>query len=131
MKYFLFGAFSSAVMAYGISLFYGATDSTSLIGVEGSRRSLELTRSIIPKWPIYTCISVLGILFTAAFFLRMLEKVFLGEFNKKWEGLTDMNTRELVTVVPLAVLTVFLGVWPKAALDIMNTTMIHLAELFR
>ncbi|MBI5631584.1 MAG: NADH-quinone oxidoreductase subunit N [Elusimicrobia bacterium] len=33
MKYFLFGAFSSAVMAYGISLFYGATGGTKLIGL--------------------------------------------------------------------------------------------------
>ena len=31
LKYFLFGAFSSAVMAYGISLFYGATHTTLLI----------------------------------------------------------------------------------------------------
>jgi NADH:ubiquinone oxidoreductase subunit 2 (subunit N) len=35
IKYFLFGAFSSAVMAYGISLFYGATGSTKLVGLSG------------------------------------------------------------------------------------------------
>lgn len=34
VKYFLFGAFSSAVMAYGISLFYGATGTTKLIGLQ-------------------------------------------------------------------------------------------------
>lgn len=33
MKYFIFGAFSSAVMAFGISLFYGATGTTRLIGL--------------------------------------------------------------------------------------------------
>ncbi|MBI4678280.1 MAG: NADH-quinone oxidoreductase subunit N [Elusimicrobia bacterium] len=33
LKYFIFGAFSSAVMAYGISLFYGATGGTTLIAV--------------------------------------------------------------------------------------------------
>ncbi len=33
LKYFLFGAFSSAIMAYGISLFYGATGSTRLLNV--------------------------------------------------------------------------------------------------
>ena len=30
MKYFLFGAFSSAIMVYGISLYYGATGTTHL-----------------------------------------------------------------------------------------------------
>src|SRR3989338_3079000 len=33
VKYFLFGAFSSGVMAYGISLFYGFTGGTRLIGL--------------------------------------------------------------------------------------------------
>lgn len=36
IKYFLFGAFSSAVMAYGISLFYGATGGTKLVGLAQS-----------------------------------------------------------------------------------------------
>ena len=31
MKYFLFGAFSSAIMVYGISLYYGATGTTQLL----------------------------------------------------------------------------------------------------
>ena len=34
VKYFLFGAFSSAVMAFGISLFYGATGTTQLVGLK-------------------------------------------------------------------------------------------------
>ncbi|MBI5883004.1 MAG: NADH-quinone oxidoreductase subunit N [Elusimicrobia bacterium] len=34
LKYFIFGAFSSAVMAYGISLFYGATGATSLVAAK-------------------------------------------------------------------------------------------------
>ena len=36
IKYFLFGAFSSAVMAFGISLFYGATGTTKLVGLSQS-----------------------------------------------------------------------------------------------
>jgi NADH-quinone oxidoreductase subunit N len=32
MKYFLFGAFSSAIMVYGLSLYYGAAGTTHLIG---------------------------------------------------------------------------------------------------
>lgn len=33
MKYFLFGAFSSAIMIYGISLYYGAAGTTKLVGL--------------------------------------------------------------------------------------------------
>ncbi|MBI3548072.1 MAG: NADH-quinone oxidoreductase subunit N [Elusimicrobia bacterium] len=40
MKYFLIGAFSSAVMVFGISLYYGATGTTSLIGVRDQSGTL-------------------------------------------------------------------------------------------
>jgi len=74
---------------------------------------------------------VLGILATAAFFLRMMEKVFLGPFNNKWAGLNDINGRELASIIPLTAMTVILGVYPKWALDIMNTTLIHMAGMFK
>ena len=66
------------------------------------------------------------IIATAAFFLRMLQKVFLGAFNEKWAGLEDMTARDLVSIVPLAVLTVIFGVYPKWPLDLMNKTLEHM-----
>jgi NADH-quinone oxidoreductase subunit N len=35
LKYLLLGAFSSGIFAYGLSLFYGLTGSTSLLGIRG------------------------------------------------------------------------------------------------
>jgi NADH-quinone oxidoreductase subunit M len=77
-------------------------------------------------WKLPATISVLGIIATAAFFLRMMQKVFLGKFNEKWAGLPDMTPRELVSIVPLAVLTVLFGVYPKWPLDLMNATLAHM-----
>jgi NADH-quinone oxidoreductase subunit M len=83
------------------------------------------------RWKAYAAVSVIGILVTAGFFLRMLEKVFWGPFNEKWASLTDMDARELCAIVPLAVLTILLGVYPKPALDLMNSTLVHMAGLFK
>ncbi len=71
-------------------------------------------------------ISVLGIIATAAFFLRMMQKVFLGKFNEKWNELEDLTGRELISIVPLAILTVLFGVYPKWPLDLMNKTIEHM-----
>ena len=76
-------------------------------------------------------IATVGILVTAAFFLRMLEKVFLGPLNQKWASLPDMDARELASVIPLSVLILVLGVYPRLALDVMNTTMTQLAGMFK
>jgi NADH:ubiquinone oxidoreductase subunit 4 (subunit M) len=41
-----------------------------------------------------------------------------------------MDARELVAVVPLAVLTVAFGIWPRWVLDLMNPTVTYIAKMF-
>lgn len=76
---------------------------------------------------LWVSLSVIGIVVTAAFFLKLIKDVFLGPFNTKWEGhLKDIGARELVTVVPLVVLTVFLGVYPTGLIQMMDATLTNL-----
>ncbi len=75
-------------------------------------------------------ISVLGVVLGAAYMLRMFQNVFLGEFNMaKWGGLTDINGRELLTVLPLAVLTLAVGIYPKPLADLMLATLDNLVQI--
>ncbi|UCD62985.1 MAG: NADH-quinone oxidoreductase subunit M [Candidatus Zixiibacteriota bacterium] len=75
-------------------------------------------------------ISVLGVVLGATYMLRMVQRVFLGEFNMaKWGGLTDINAREIIAVAPLAVLTIAIGVYPKPLADLMQATLEHLVNL--
>ena len=79
------------------------------------------------NFTIWASVSVLGIVITAAFFLRMLKLVLMGEFNPKWEGkMPEVNARELVTIVPLVILTVVLGIFPSLAIRLMDATVGHL-----
>ncbi|MFQ5454063.1 MAG: proton-conducting transporter membrane subunit, partial [Candidatus Zixiibacteriota bacterium] len=75
-------------------------------------------------------ISVLGVVLGAAYMLRMVQNVFLGDFNlARWGGLTEINHRELITVIPLALLTIAIGVYPKPLADLMKATLEHLVTL--
>ena len=85
----------------------------------------------VVQYRYLTLISLIGILITAAFFLVMIKKVFLGAFNTKWEKLTDMNARELVATVPLCVLMVLFGILPSILLSPLNTTLTHLVDLLK
>jgi NADH-quinone oxidoreductase subunit M len=70
---------------------------------------------------LFAGISVIGILVTAAFFLKMIKLVLLGEFNPKWEGkMPDLTIREMVTLFPLVALTIVLGVYPSLVLNLMD-----------
>ncbi len=68
--------------------------------------------------------SVIGIVVTAAFFLKLIKDVFLGAFNPRWEGhLKEMSVRELLTTVPLVSLTILIGVYPAFLLQMMGPTL--------
>jgi len=75
-------------------------------------------------------ISVLGVVLGAAYILRMVQRIFLGEFDlARWSGLTEINVREILTVAPLGVLTIAIGFYPKPLTDMMAATLEHLVNL--
>ncbi len=76
-----------------------------------------------------TVIATLGILLNATYFLRAFQHMFFGESNEKWAGLSDMSPREIGMLAPLAIIIIFLGVYPSPMLDIISATMDNLISL--
>jgi len=75
-------------------------------------------------------ISVLGVVLGAAYLLRMVQRVFLGEFDlARWGGLKEINFREIITVAPLGLLTLFIGIYPKPLEELMRATLENLVNL--
>ncbi len=75
-------------------------------------------------------IAILGVVLGAAYMLRLVQNVFLGDFNlERWGGLTEINGRELVTVVPLVILTLYLGIYPKQLNMLMSATIENMINL--
>ncbi len=75
-----------------------------------------------------TMISALGILLGAAYMLWTLQRVFFGQLPEKWKSLTDIDAREYAMFIPLTIIIIFLGVYPSAMLEIMNTSVNTLVE---
>lgn len=71
---------------------------------------------------VLTIISTLGILLGAGYMLWTLQRIFFGNLNPKWNTLSDLTGREYVMLVPLAIIVIFLGVYPSAMLNMMNTS---------
>jgi len=81
----------------------------------------------IPKWIVIA--SVLGVILTAGYILRMIQNIFLGPFNTRWENLTEINGREIFTVVPLAIFTILIGVYPNSLNIFLKATVENLVKL--
>ncbi|HUV30741.1 MAG TPA: NADH-quinone oxidoreductase subunit M [Acidobacteriota bacterium] len=75
-------------------------------------------------------ISVLGVVLGATYMLRMVQHMFLGDFDlSRWGGLTEINVREIITVAPLMVLTLAIGIYPKPLSALMSATLENLINL--
>jgi len=126
-----FGGLGAKVPVYAGIVTVASFASLGLPGLAGFISEFLCFLGAFEVWKLHTVLSVAGLLITAAFFLRMLEKVFLGPLNQRWAALEDINFRELCAVAPLTLLTVLLGIWPRLALDVMSPTLSALADLLK
>jgi NADH-quinone oxidoreductase subunit M len=80
-------------------------------------------------WRGWVVISAVGVLLAAAYMLWMVQRVVLGEPSKAVAGISDMTTRELVALVPLAAITVIVGVYWSSLLRFVDPAVQDLVEL--
>jgi NADH-quinone oxidoreductase subunit M len=74
-------------------------------------------------------ISTLGIILNAAYVLWTLQRVFLGTLPEKWNFLTDINKRELISIVPLLIIIIILGIYPSPILGFMTESVNKLVSI--
>jgi len=112
---------------YGIMLVTGFA-SLGLPGLAGFWSEFFVFRGAFDVIPYFAIIGVLGIVFTAAYILwKVVQYIFLGEFDQeKWNAathnaeLTDMATFEKVTMWPLVILMVLIGLYPSLIVRLLN-----------
>jgi NADH-quinone oxidoreductase subunit M len=78
-----------------------------------------------------TIISAVTIVLTAGYMLWVLQRVFLGTLPDKWKGLTDMDGRETFMLTTLAAIVIFLGIYPAPMINLLNSSLSHLAEFLQ
>lgn len=68
--------------------------------------------------PWVALIATSGVILSAAYALWLYRRVVFGELVKpELKGITDLNSREMVTLVPLVLLTIWYGIRPGTILD--------------
>jgi NADH-quinone oxidoreductase subunit M len=78
---------------------------------------------------VLTIISTLGIILNAAYILWTIQRLFFGTLPEKWNSLTDISGRELLSTVPLLIIIIFLGIFPTPFLNLMTSTVNQLVNV--
>ena len=72
-----------------------------------------LTGAFLADWR-WAAWASLGVILGAAYMLWLYQRVFFGELtNENNKGLEDVNVREILTLAPLIVMCLWIGVYPK------------------
>jgi len=123
-----FGGLWTKIPIYGSLMTFFCMASLGLPGLSGFISEFLVFVGGFAKYKVLTGIAVLGVVLTAGYFLRMIQKVFLGPFNTKWSDLKDINLREIITVTPLVILTILIGIYPKALSFMFDHTLVELSN---
>lgn len=115
-----FGGLRVNVPVFSAILMLCSLASLGLPGLSAFVGEFLVLLGAFKPFKLVTGLSVLGIIVTAGYILFMIQRVLLGPSNPKWKDMKDIDSIELVTVVPLLIFIVVLGVCPGIALNIIN-----------
>jgi NADH-quinone oxidoreductase subunit M len=125
-----FGGLFPLVPVYGGLLIFTSMASLGLPGLNGFISEFLVVRGSYPILTTYTVISMLGLFFTGAYILKGIKKVLHGPMNEHWahgeHKLTEINTREVLIMVPLMALILWIGIYPAWILDVINKAVVML-----
>ena len=75
---------------------------------------------------VYAILATTGVILAAIYMLWMFQRVMFGTLdNPKNQDLKDLSLREIVVLVPIVVLIVWIGVYPKPFLSRMEKSVNH------
>ncbi|MBA3586466.1 MAG: NADH-quinone oxidoreductase subunit M [Chloroflexi bacterium] len=95
--------------------------SLGLPGLAGFVAEIQVFTGALAVYPWLAAVGLFGIIVTAALFLRMLGRVFLGGLPERWSEFRDLGRTEAVTLAALLALVVVIGVFPAWLLDVIDS----------
>lgn len=123
-----YGGLAGPAPKFATLVAIGAFASLGLPGFSGFIAEFQIFTGSIAAAPV-TAIALLGILITAALFLRAYQQMFAGETRSNSVGFGDLRPWELWSVGPLLLLSLAIGVFPRPLLDVIEPASHTLIEL--
>ncbi len=135
-----YGGLSAKLPVYYGVMMVTAFASLGLPGLAGFISEFLVFRGAFHLMPGFAIVGVIGIVLTAAYILyKIIQNVFLGEFSEEkwnkifdadhWSFSMDMAGFELITLIPLVILMILIGILPSIVLQTINDTSIQILSL--
>lgn len=114
------GGFAEKMPGIAVAFVVGGLSSFGLPGTSGFVAEFLTFWGVWQSYPWMTYMGVAGIVITATYVLRVVQKVFLGRRPEGYDDLPDARTTEWVALVVLGTILIITGVMPRLLTDFLN-----------
>ena len=104
--------------------------SLGLPGLNGFIGEILIFKGSFGLVPLATACASLGLLITAAVFLRAMQSLFSGPLADSCKDLPELTRDEKVVLVPVTLFMLGLGIAPQFLFAIFNATVVELVSIF-
>jgi NADH-quinone oxidoreductase subunit M len=101
------------------------------VGLPGTSGFIGEFLTLIGTFRVNTSVAflaTLGLILSAAYALWLYRKVIFGTLRPSLAAITDLDGREILTLTPLVVLTILIGIYPKPVIDFSAASVTALLE---
>jgi len=121
-----FGGVASVMPKYAGFFGFAFMASLGLPGLSGFISEALVFIGAFKTFTFLVILAATGVVITAAYHLWAILRIHFGPFNTRWAKALvghDMDFREMLTLVPLAIIVLILGFYPMPLLDLIQTGM--------
>src|SRR4029077_5794664 len=104
--------------------------SLGLPGLNGFIGEFLIFKGSFAMTASFTAMAVLGLLFTAIVFVRVMQSLFSGPFIETGVAFADLRSNEKWVIIPVTLLMFVIGIAPQFIFNIFNSTVVQMARFF-
>ncbi len=117
-----YGGLVNRMPKYAVALMVFTMANVGLPGTSGFVGEFLTMMAVFERNTWVAFFAATGVILSAAYALWLYRRVVFGALEKdSLKGMLDLDSREVVIMVPLVVLTVLFGFWPAPILDMTST----------
>ena len=124
-----FGGIAKVTPVLAGTLVFASFASLGLPGMSGFIGEFMVIVGSLPRFPVLAAIAAAGVILTVSYLLWMLRRVAFGPLNEARIGMPDMTVSEAMSLAPLCILIVVVGVFPASLTNVIQVSAGTLARV--